>query len=247
MDMIRTTQHKHGIMHKNKKQTWKTCILGIILPKPTKLIHQTQQNINKPYSNIIFSNLNKNTKSKKSRARNMKYFEKKRKPIPFLEDWWRIDEENGGFVSENGGFGRGRSGRDNETAHDARENWNFFENCLGFNLICAKHTFFATGISRKQVARSNCQKPVWQILKNLSECFSQLKGPLESKSRRESRNILSKLATGTSTHEPVAKVSRENAKNPKNWNVSKSFSWLGAWLARESQELLSKLTTGPRD
>ena len=30
----------------------------------------------------------------------MKYFEKKRKPIPFLKDWWRIDEENGGFVSE---------------------------------------------------------------------------------------------------------------------------------------------------
>ena len=99
----------------NKKQTWKTCIIGIILPKPTKPIHQTQQNIDKPYSNIIFSNLNKNTKSKKSRARNMKYFENKRKHIPFLKDWSRIDEENGDF-------GRGRGGQDNETASDAREN-----------------------------------------------------------------------------------------------------------------------------
>ena len=107
MDMICTTQHKHGIMHKNEKQTCKTCIIGIILQKPTKPIHQTQENINKPYSNIIFSNLNKNTKSKKTRARNMKYFENKRKPIPFLENWWRIDEENEGFVSENGGFGKG--------------------------------------------------------------------------------------------------------------------------------------------
>ena len=40
----------------------------------------------KPNSNIIFSNLNINTKSKKSRARNMKYFMNKRKLIPFLED-----------------------------------------------------------------------------------------------------------------------------------------------------------------
>ena len=52
----------------------------------------------------------------------MKYFENKRKVVPFLEDWRRIDEENGGFVSENGGFGRGRGGQDNETTHDAREN-----------------------------------------------------------------------------------------------------------------------------
>ena len=55
--------------------------------KIKKLIHQTQQNINKPYSNIIFSNLNRNTKSKKSKARNMKHFENQRKPIHFLEDW----------------------------------------------------------------------------------------------------------------------------------------------------------------
>ena len=147
----------------NKKQTWKTCIIGITIPKPTKLIHQTQQNIDKPYSNIIFSNLNKNTKSKKSRARNMKYFENKRKPIPFLKDWWMIDEENGGFVSENGGFGRGRGGQDNEIASDVRENWKVFENCLGFNPICAKHAFFTTRMSRKQVTRSSCQNPVWQI------------------------------------------------------------------------------------
>ena len=85
--MICTTQHKHGTMHENEVQTCKTCRIGIILTKPTKPIHQTQENINKPYSKIIFSNLNKNTKSKKTRARNMKYFENKRKPIPFLENW----------------------------------------------------------------------------------------------------------------------------------------------------------------
>ena len=56
----------------------------------------------------------------------MKYIGNKRKPIPFLEDWWRIDEENEGFVSENGGFGRGRGELDNEDARNVRENWNFF-------------------------------------------------------------------------------------------------------------------------
>ena len=44
----------------------------------------------------------------------MKYFEKIRKPIPFLEDWWRDDEENGGFVNKHGEFGRERNGQDNE-------------------------------------------------------------------------------------------------------------------------------------
>ena len=30
----------------------------------------------------------------------MKYLEKIRKPIPFLEDWSWEDDENGGFLSE---------------------------------------------------------------------------------------------------------------------------------------------------
>ena len=48
------------------------------------------------------------------RARNEKYIEKMTKPIPFLEDWWRDDEENGGFLREHGGFVRERNGQDNE-------------------------------------------------------------------------------------------------------------------------------------
>ena len=59
------------------------------------LYYQNQQN---PYIKLNKTSINhiltsyfqisiKNTKSKKSRAGNMKYFENKRKPIPFLEDW----------------------------------------------------------------------------------------------------------------------------------------------------------------
>ena len=44
----------------------------------------------------------------------MKYFEEKREPIPFLEDWWRDDDEKWSFVSENGEFGKGMDGQDDE-------------------------------------------------------------------------------------------------------------------------------------
>ena len=55
---------------------------------------------------------------------------------------------------------RGRGGQDNEQARDARKNWNVFENCLEYNPICAKHTFFVTGMSREQVAMSSRQNLV---------------------------------------------------------------------------------------
>ena len=50
--------------------------------------------------------------------------------------------------------------------------------------------------------------------------------------------------TGASTCEPVAKLSYKNPKILDFWNFSKSFSWLGAWLAKGSRKLLSKLATG---
>ena len=112
--MYNTTQTYYNAKKKkkNEAQTCKTCRINIILTKPTKTLNQTQQNTTKQYSITIFPYRHIYTKSKKTRARNLKYFENKRKPIPFLEDWWRIDEENEGFVSENGGFGRGRGGQD---------------------------------------------------------------------------------------------------------------------------------------
>ena len=72
-----------------------------------------------------------------------------------------------------------------------------------------QNVFFATRMSREHVAKSSHQNPMWQILKNISKCFSWLEGPLASKSR----SILSKLATRAST--PAAKLSHKNAKNPK--------------------------------
>ena len=46
------------------------------------------------------SNLNNNSKYKKSKAINMKFIEKNRKPIPFLEDWSKDDEEHWWILRE---------------------------------------------------------------------------------------------------------------------------------------------------
>ena len=70
------------------------------------------KNICKPDPNIIFSNLNKDTQSKKSKVRNVKYIEKEIELI--LEDWLRNDEENGGFVCEHGDFERGKGRQEDE-------------------------------------------------------------------------------------------------------------------------------------
>ena len=48
--------------------------------------------------NIIFSNLKQKHKIQEIKGKNMKYFEKLSKPIHFLEDWWKNDEENRGFL-----------------------------------------------------------------------------------------------------------------------------------------------------
>ena len=53
--------------------------------QPTKPIHKAQLNISKPYSNILFLDLNTKTQFKKSKARNVKNIERKTEPILFLK------------------------------------------------------------------------------------------------------------------------------------------------------------------
>ena len=61
-------------------------------------------------------------------------------------------------MSENGGFGRRRGGQDNVGAPDARENWKFFENCLWFNPIFAKHGILVAGLTCDLVAKTELHK-----------------------------------------------------------------------------------------
>ena len=159
--MICTTQYKQDILLTNETQTCKTSIIESILTKPI------QQNKPNPYSNITFSNLNKNSKIKKSKAIKMKYFEINGKPIPYLEVWRREDDENGGFLIENkvGLWVRWTDKTMNS------------QNERGINCPqSAKHAIFATKLSHEQVAKNLWDK----ILKNLSKYLSWLEGlPLE--------------------------------------------------------------------
>ena len=100
MGMICTTQLRSSIILKNEKQSWEHVYQASYYQKQQNLYNKLNK-INPTYIRTLdFSNLNKNSKLKKSKAIDMKYFEKNRKPIPFLEVWSRDDEENGGFLRE---------------------------------------------------------------------------------------------------------------------------------------------------
>ena len=229
MGVICTTQHKQSILLKNEKQTWKTCIVGIILPRPTKLIHQTQQNFHKPYSTSYFQNLTKR-QSKKSRARNRKYIEKMTKPIPFLEDWWRDNEENGGFVRTRWVWKGEEWTRLWTVTMNEGKMKSFWKTALKMTLkvqnTCFLRLEWVASKSPSQAAKNPCYK-FWKI------CLSVFRDwKVHPRVSREPFWV--KLVTGASTREQVTKLSRENAKNPDFWNFSKSFSQLEPWHAKES-------------
>ena len=109
-------------------------------------------------------------------------------------------------------------------------------------------------MSHEQVTTPSHQKLLRQNLKNLSKCFLRLEGPPVRKSRREPWNYLSNLATGASTHEQVAKLSREKSKNPDfKKKKKKERKFLSLFRDRDfdppvsRENLLCKLMTGACD
>ena len=77
--------------------------------------------------------------------------------------------------------------------HNERgKNEKFLKNYLENDPQSAKHAFFATGMSREQVAKPSRQKSMWQIMKKISKYFLRLEGPLASKSQGLPQNSLSK-------------------------------------------------------
>ena len=188
MGIICTTQHTQGIILKNEKQTWRACIISIILPKSIKPKHQTQQKIHKPYSTSYFQIQTKTQNPRNQGLETWNTLRKRENQYLFLKISEEMMMKNGGFVSEHSEFGRRRDGQGNEESQYAREKWKVFENCPENSPHCAKHAFCTNRMSRKQVTKLGRQKPMWQIF----QCFSQLEGPLASKSQKESRSILSK-------------------------------------------------------
>ena len=98
---------------------------------------------------------------------------------------------------------------------------------------------WVANMSPSQVAKIPCHK-FWKICLSV---FRDWKVQLRV-SRKGSReafwvNLRLELPLANQSPNWVTK----NAKTQKFWNFSKSFLQQGAWLARESQELLSKLAT----
>ena len=187
-----------------------------------------------PYSSIIFSKLNKYSKSKKSRAITMKYFEKNRKPIPFLEVWRRDDEEMVDFWEKHSKFVRERNGQDNEQSQNARENWKAFENCPENNPKEQNSRFswldWVANKSPVQVAKKSCDK-FWKICLSVFRDW-KVHSQVSYEGSRETVWVNSQLELPLA-NQSLNKVTK--MLKTQNFEIfSKCFSRLGLWLARES-------------
>ena len=101
-----------------RSQSWQWVYMcykeHIVHAKPPKITQQFHQKIKYPYSRNRYTDISKNTQSKRYIARNVKYIEKETKPIPFLEDWWIDEGEYGEYVCEHGDFERGKGRQKDE-------------------------------------------------------------------------------------------------------------------------------------
>ena len=147
----------------------------------------------------------------------MKYLEKDRKLIPFLEDWSWDDEEKWRFLIEKHGvFEREMNRQDNEQEKCSRDKLKSFKKLSKKRKTCVFRNLAELRTSHQDKSLNTLET---KILKNLSKCFSQPEGPPTSKSRKELRKFLYNLVIGASTREQVAKLSRENSKNPEFWKI----------------------------
>ena len=159
--MHKTTQTMYNT------QKWETNMKSMYYRHHTTKTNKTHTSNSTKYPQTIFKHHMFKSQQKTHNPRKLEQeiestLRKRQNPYLFLEDWWRNDEENGGFVREHGDFGRGRDRQDYEQSQDAREKWKVLENCLENNPHCAKHKFFVIGMSREQVVKNPCDK-FWKI------------------------------------------------------------------------------------
>ena len=98
--------------------------------------------------------------------------------------------------------------------------------------VSAKHTNFATGVSRHTVASSSRQNTQEQNFENLSKCFSRLEGLPASKSRAEPRKSLSEprdwtFHSRTSRQKWPAKMRLRLATwHTRDWAAKTGQNWI---------------------
>ena len=139
-------------------------------------------------------------------------------------------KKNGIFFSETRSVWM-REWRRQWTVTDIRgKNWKVFENCLK-NI---KLAFFATWTSRQGKPQNTVKVRNMKI--SLSVFRDWKVYPRRSR-ELSCENLWVTLAIGPSTHEQVAKLSREKLQNSNFEKFSKSFSRLGYWLASKSRKI----------
>ena len=144
----------------------------------------------------------------------MKYFEKDEKRIHFLEVWRRDDEEKWWICEWNTvSMWERRTKKTISSKRCSKENWKVLKIVLK-----AQNMHFS---QLNQVANKSLSQATKhlrdKIFEKFSKCFSRLEGTPARKLQREPRKLLYNLTTRASTHEHVAKPSRENLKNLKFW------------------------------
>ena len=106
-----------------------------MLPKPTKPKHQTQKNIHKPYSTSYFQIQTKTQNPRNQGLETWNTLRKRENPYLFLMIGEEMMMKNGGFVSEDGEFGRKGDGQDYEQSQEVRENEKYLKTILNITLI----------------------------------------------------------------------------------------------------------------
>ena len=157
--MKQTTDHRLYINTSNKVKKTNSQSMNTYQDKSKPLNeHDTFQNI---MATTHSQNQEKHTQNVKDKAR-------QRKPISFS---WRLENKwcrNGVCREWHGVFGWDLVKRKWIVTKSSRENWKG----LKTDPVFSKHAFFATRMSRQQVARSSRQNTQRQNCEKFSKCFS---------------------------------------------------------------------------
>ena len=172
----------------------------------TSTIHTKSIKNQRPIFN--YQIYNKNTQSKRYITRYVVHIEKETEPIHLLKDWWRGIEnmENMRICVWTLWFRKMFKQERQWIVTNVRgKNWKHLKIDLYVQNTRFSRLNQVASKSPGLVARTLKTK----ILKNLSKCFSRLKVLPARESRGKPRKSLSPLATGPSTREQVARLSRE--------------------------------------
>ena len=125
---------------------------------------------------------------------------RKRRPIPFLDDFEKKWSNNGVWNGLHGAFGKETVEREDEQSQKVRgKTEKDFKNCPH----CAKHAFFVAEVSRQIHSPKHFKT---KVSKNFLSVFRDWKSHSRGSCEMSRENLCVPLATRPSTREQVAKI-----------------------------------------